>query len=185
MQSQNESLIDNKERVKEVLRKSPGQIHIQYDGWKSGNRHALYGITCVFRDSNNRPQKCVLGLPELTERHTGENIAGQIIEIIQEFEIEDKLGYFTLDNAGNNKTSMEDLGLEFGFNWEKRWVRCIGHVVNIVVKHMLFGKSPDAFEKEVFEGIHTAAKELEVWRKRGSVGKWHNFAVVSGRAFDY
>jgi hypothetical protein len=175
----------NKERVKEVLRKSPGQIHIQYDGWKSGNRHALYGITCVFRDSNNRPQKCVLGLPELTERHTGENIAGQIIEIIQEFEIEDKLGYFTLDNAGNNKTSMEDLGLEFGFDWEKRWVRCIGHVVNIVVKHMLFGKSPDAFEKEVFEGIHTAAKELEVWRKRGSVGKWHNFAVVSGRAFDY
>ena len=70
---------NNKEKVKEVLRKSPGQIHIQYDGWKSGNRHALYGITCVFRDSNNRPQKCVLGLPELTERHTGENIAGQII----------------------------------------------------------------------------------------------------------
>jgi hypothetical protein len=171
---------NNKERVKEVLRKSPGQIHIQYDGWKSGNRHALYGITCVFRDSNNRPQKCVLGLPELTERHTGENIAGQIIEIIQEFEIDNKLGYFTLDNAGNNKTSMEDLGLEFGFDWEKRWVRCIGHVVNIVVKHMLFGKSPDAFEKEVVEGIYTAAKEHEVWRKRGSVGKWHNFAVVSG-----
>jgi hypothetical protein len=175
---------NNREKVKEVLRKSPGQIHIQYDGWKSGNRHALYGITCVFRDSNNRPQKCVLGLPELTERHTGENIAGQIIEIIKEFEIGDKLGYFTLDNAGNNKTSIEALGLEFGFNWENRWVRCIGHVVNIVVKHMLFGKTPDAFEKEVFEGIHTAAKEHEIWRKRGSVGKWHNFAVVSRRALD-
>ncbi|KNB17838.1 hypothetical protein FOXG_22067 [Fusarium oxysporum f. sp. lycopersici 4287] len=173
---------NNMERVKDALRKSPGQIHIQYDGWKSGNRHALYGITCVFRDSNNRPQKCVLGLPELTERHTGENIAGQIIEIIREYEISDKLGYFTLDNAGNNKTSMGELGLEFGFDWEKRWVRCVGHVVNIVVKQMLYGKNPDAFEKEVFEGLHTAAKEHEVWRRRGSVGKWHNFAVEVSRS---
>ena len=111
---------NNKEKVKEALRKSPGQIYIQYDGWKSGNRHALYGITCVFRDSNNRPQKLVLGLPELTERHTGENIAAQIIEIIKEFEIGDKLGYFTLDNASNNKMSMEELGLEFQFDFEKR-----------------------------------------------------------------
>jgi hypothetical protein len=45
---------------------------------------------------------------------------------------------------------------------------------------MLYGKNPDAFEKEVFEGLHTAAKEHEVWRRRGSVGKWHNFAVVGG-----
>ncbi|KAF6527938.1 hypothetical protein HZS61_008243 [Fusarium oxysporum f. sp. conglutinans] len=173
---------NNMERVKDALRKSPGQIHIQYDGWKSGNRHALYGITCVFRDPNNRPQKCVLGLPELTDRHTGENIAGQIIEIIREYEISDKLGYFTLDNASNNTTSMGELGLEFGFDWEKRWVRCVGHVVNIVVKQMLYGKNPDAFEKEVFEGLHTAAKEHEVWRRRGSVGKWHNFAVEVSRS---
>ena len=55
---------------------------------------------------------------------------------------------------------------------------------NIVVKHMLFGKSPDAFEKEIFEGVHTA-KEHEVWRKRGAVGKWHNIAVVSSQAFDF
>ena len=103
-----------------MLQNSLGQIYIQYDGWKSGNRHALYGITYVFRDSNNRPQKCVLSLPELIERHIGENIAGQIIEIIQEFEINNKLGYFTLDNASNNKTSIEDLGLEFGFHWEKQ-----------------------------------------------------------------
>ncbi|KAJ0136861.1 putative Cell division control protein 2 [Fusarium oxysporum f. sp. albedinis] len=151
---------NNMERVKDALRKSPGQIHIQYDGWKSGNRHALYGITCVFRDSNNRPQKCVLGLPELTERYTGENIAGQINEIIREYEISDKLGYFTLDNAGNNKTSMGELGLEFGFDWEKRWM----------------------LSREVFEGLHTAAKEHEVWRRRGSVGKWHNFAVEVSRS---
>ena len=91
----------------------------------------------------------------------GDNIAEQIIEIIQEFEI-DKLGYFTLDNAGNKKTSMENIGFEFEFDWKKRWVRCIGHVVNIVVKHMLFSKNPHAFEKEIFEGIYTVVMEHEV-----------------------
>ncbi|KAG7420469.1 hypothetical protein Forpi1262_v009353 [Fusarium oxysporum f. sp. raphani] len=43
-------------------------------------------------------------------------------------------------------------------------------------------KNPDAFEKEVFEGLHTAAKEHEVWRRRVSVGKWHNFAVEVSRS---
>ncbi|KAJ0130331.1 Uncharacterized protein HZ326_26566 [Fusarium oxysporum f. sp. albedinis] len=128
---------------------------------KSNNQHALYGITYVFRDSNNQPQKCILGLPKLTERHIGENITGHIIKIIREYEISNKLRYFILDNAGNNKTSIGELGLEFGFDWEKRWVCCVSHVVNIVVKQILYGKNLDAFEKEVFKGLHTAAKEHE------------------------
>ena len=91
-----------------------------------------------------------------------DNIAEQIIEIIQEFEIDDKLDYFTLDNAGNNKTSMKNIGFEFEFNWKKRWIRCIGHVVNIVVKHMLFGKNPDAFEKKIFEDVHIMIMKHEI-----------------------
>ena len=45
-----------------------------------------------------------------------DNIAEQIIEIIQEFEIDDKLGYFTLDNVSNNKISMDNIGFEFEFD---------------------------------------------------------------------
>ncbi|KAK2471388.1 hypothetical protein H9L39_17619 [Fusarium oxysporum f. sp. albedinis] len=172
----------NKTAVRETLRKSPGQVHIQFDGWASGNRHALYGVTCIFRNLDNKPRKCVLGLPELLGRHTGENIAGQMLDIIQEFDIGDKVGYFTLDNASNNKTTMEELARELGFDWKKRWVRCIAHVVNIVVKHMLFGQDPDAFEQQIYDGQFTAAREHEQWRKRGLVGKWHNFAVEVNRS---
>ncbi|EWZ27879.1 hypothetical protein FOZG_18414 [Fusarium oxysporum Fo47] len=161
---------------------SPGQIHIQFDGWRSGNRHALYGVTCIFRNLDNRPQKCVLGLPELLDRHTGENIAEQILNIVREFQIGDKLGCFTLDNASNNKTTMEELDRELGFAWKKRWVRCIGHVINRVVKHMLFGQDPDAFEQQIYDGQFTAAREHEQWRKGGLVGKWHNFAVEVNRS---
>ncbi|KAK7997682.1 hypothetical protein PG989_005722 [Apiospora arundinis] len=72
----------------------------------------------------------------------------------------------------------------------KKIVTC--ETLNILILHiasisrscvqMLYGKNPDAFEKEVFEGLHTAAKEHEVWRRRGSVGKWHNFAVEVSRS---
>ncbi|KAG6979029.1 hypothetical protein FocnCong_v010919 [Fusarium oxysporum f. sp. conglutinans] len=73
---------------------------------------------------------------------------------------------------------MEELGRELGLDWKKRWVRCIGHVINRVVKHMLFGQDPDAFEQQIYDGQFTAAREHEQWRKRGPVGKWHNFAVT-------
>ncbi|CAG9950545.1 unnamed protein product, partial [Clonostachys rosea f. rosea IK726] len=89
--------------VQEVLNRSPGQIHIAFDGARTRNRHALYGVTAVFRDNENQLQKVVLGIPELVERHTGENIAAEILEIIRSFGIEDKVGYFTLDNAANNE----------------------------------------------------------------------------------
>ncbi|EGU71922.1 hypothetical protein FOXB_17569 [Fusarium oxysporum f. sp. conglutinans Fo5176] len=77
---------------------------------------------------------------------------------------------------------MEELGRELGFDWKKCWVRCIGHVVNRVVKHMLFGQDPDAFEQQIYDGQFTAAREHEQWRKRGPVGKWHNFAVEVNRS---
>ncbi|KAM0664433.1 hypothetical protein ACQRIU_007015 [Beauveria bassiana] len=67
-----------------------GQIHIAFDGWRSRNRHALYGIVCFYIGSNGAPAKLVLGLPELKICHSGENIAAQIMEILESYEILDK-----------------------------------------------------------------------------------------------
>jgi len=74
------------------LKRSPGQIHIAFDGARTRNRHALYDVTAVFSDTENQIQKIVLGIQELVERHTGENIAAEILEIIKSFGIEDKVG---------------------------------------------------------------------------------------------
>ncbi|EJP69829.1 restless-like transposase [Beauveria bassiana ARSEF 2860] len=46
----------HKDKVATVLQKSPGLIHISFDGWRSGNRHSLYGVTCFFRDENNNAE---------------------------------------------------------------------------------------------------------------------------------
>ncbi|KAM4061650.1 restless-like transposase [Hirsutella rhossiliensis] len=110
----------HKTRVKEILKAAPGQIHIAFDGSRSRNRHTLYGITAVSRNVKNEPQKIVLGLPELINRHTGENIAAEVLDVIRSFGIEHKLGYFTLDNAGNNDTAMEIIGRSLDFNHIQR-----------------------------------------------------------------
>ena len=58
------------------------------------------------------------------------------------------MGYFTLDNAGNNDTAMEVIAGELGFDSTQRRVRCIGHIINLVVIALLFGKDAKASRKQ-------------------------------------
>ncbi len=138
-----------KSQIIDHLRTVPGQIHIAFDGWRSRNRHALYGIVCFYIDSNGEPSKLVLGLPELKLSHSGKNIAAQIMEILESYEILGRIGYITLDNAANMDTAAEELAEALGLDPQKRRVRCFGHVLNLVVKALLFGRKSEAFEAEV------------------------------------
>ncbi|OAA38788.1 ABC transporter [Cordyceps fumosorosea ARSEF 2679] len=167
----------HRDAVQHALRRSPGQIHIAFDGARTRNRHALYGVTAVFRDEDNQLRKLVLGIPELVERHSGENIAAEILDIIRSFGIEDKVGYFTLDNAANNDTAMREIAQELHFDPVRRRVRCVGHILNLVVKSLLFGKDVEAFEDTVAKGEALARAAHDTWMRRGPVGKAHNFAI--------
>src|ERR1700761_9514033 len=70
-------------------------------------------------------------------------------EVIKAFGLQGKLGYFTLDNATNNDTAIADLASEFGFDPLQRRVRCFGHIINLVVKALLFGSDDEAFDNAV------------------------------------
>ncbi|PWI64602.1 hypothetical protein PCL_09496 [Purpureocillium lilacinum] len=164
----------HKSQIIDHLRTVPGQIHIAFDGWRSRNRHALYGIVCFFVDSDGVPSKLVLGLPELKVSHSGDNIAAQVLEILEGYEILERIGYITLDNAANMDTAAEDIAEALGLDPKKRRVRCFGHVLNLVVKALLFGHKTEAFEAEVDGEPGLDAAQHEVWRKKGPIGKLHN-----------
>ncbi|OAQ58400.1 restless-like transposase [Pochonia chlamydosporia 170] len=173
----------HKGEVIEILRNAPGLIHISFDGWRSRNKHALYGVACFFRSEDGQPRKLILGVPELTVRHFGANIGHEIIEILESYEIPDeKVGYFILDNAPNNDTAMKTIGERFGFRSMERRGRCFGHVINLVVRAILFGKDVDAFEGRLGHGDVSATTEHELWRKKGPVGKLHNLVVAIHRS---
>lgn len=81
-----------------------------------------------------------------------------------------------LDNASNNDTVMMALGKEFGFDLNKRRLRCLGHAINLAVKELISGEAADAME-------HTGGSELDFeydvgsvpvdslvqWRRRGPI----------------
>ena len=162
--------------VIETLQKSPGLIHVAFDGWRASNRHSLNGVACFFRDENGKPHKIVLGLPE-TSRHTGTNIAKEVLEIFEVFGIKDKIGYFTLDNASNNDSALDTIGQELGFDGARRRGRCFGHIVNLSAKALLFGNDTDAFEEQLSGAEALSQAEYDLWRKKGPVGKLHNFVL--------
>lgn len=172
----------HKQAVIDVLRKSPGLIHLAFDGWRAPNRLSMYGVACFFRNEDNRPSKIILGIPEIG-RHLGVVIADHVQAILDEFEIpEDKLGYAVLDNASNNDSAMKQLGDNLGFEGKLRRCRCIGHTINLSAKSLLFGHDSDAFEQQLSGADPLSRDEYTLWRSKGPVGKLHNLVVDIDRS---
>ncbi|KAF6517647.1 hypothetical protein HZS61_003208 [Fusarium oxysporum f. sp. conglutinans] len=167
----------HKDKVVAALKQSCGLIHVSFDGWKSGNRHSLYGIACFFRDENSQPRKLALGVPELRTRHFGHNIAAEILDVLDAYGIQDKIGYFTLDNAESNDKAMEVIGGELGFVGSRRRGRCFGHTLNLSAKALLFGHNVEAFEEQLSGEAALSEAEHTLWRRKGPVGKLHNLVV--------
>ena len=53
-----------------------------------------------------------------------------------------------LDNALNNNTVIKAITKAFRFDPIKRRLRCLGHIINLIAHHLLFGFDPDLFEVE-------------------------------------
>jgi hypothetical protein len=112
------------------------------------NHLSLCGIAVHFIDHTGNLQTFLLSLPELVGSHKGTNIAECVGDIVSEFDIQEWVGYFVLENASNNDTSIEALAEEFEFDVKEQRLRCAGHIINLMARQILFSEDPDAFELE-------------------------------------
>jgi len=125
------------------------------------------------------------GLKRVQGAHSGENIARAVLQVIREFSIADKVGYFQADNAGNNDTCVQAILDVISPSTPAIYqrLRCFGHVINLSAKAFLFGEDPDAFELEIDNleklklEVRYKRELLAQWRKQGSIGKLHNIVV--------
>jgi len=128
--------------------------------------------------SKYKVETILLGLRRLKGPHSGENIAEAIVAVVKTYKIIDKIGYFVLDNAGLNDTCVSAIieRLNIKDIKEHRCLRCLGHVLNLLVKAMLFGENPEVFKKDITTaailGDEKAA--LRHWRSKGVLGKLYN-----------
>lgn len=87
-------------------------------------------------------QHALLGLLRLLGSHTRENHGQLLWQIITEYGIQQKLGYFCLDTAFNNLSTIQYIteqhrsqipeGTELKIT--QGFVRCYGDILNLVVK---------------------------------------------------
>ena len=93
----------------------------------------------------------MLGLRCLKGLYSGENIAEAIVAVIKTYKIINKIGYFVLNNAGLNNTCISAIieRLNIKDIKEHRRLCYLGHVLNLLVKVMLFGENPKVFEKDI------------------------------------
>ena len=112
------------------LKSTKGRINITFDLWTASNTLSLNGIIVHFIDEAGKIRRFLLSIPEVDGRHTGANIGAGVARIIEDFEIADRIGFFVVDNANNNDTTIEYLAERFDFNAGQRRLRCAAHVFN-------------------------------------------------------
>ncbi|KAM3524610.1 hypothetical protein MY4038_007668 [Beauveria bassiana] len=85
--------------------------------------------------------RILLGPRPLGGRHTGTSLADEVCDTLAFWQIDDldRVSYFTLDNAANNDTCMENIAFELGFCATERRIRCAAHILNLSVRAMLCG----------------------------------------------
>ena len=159
--------------VTEKLATTQGQIHISFDMWTSRNQLCLCGIIVHFIDVNGKMFNFLLSIPEVLGRHSGANIAETVEEIVHEYNIQSRVGYFVTDNAGNNDTALDLISEELDFNAKHRRLRCMGHILNLVARSILFGSDPDALQMDT-DKARQNIDEVTLWRRHGPIGKLHN-----------
>jgi len=99
--------------VAELMQQAITQIHLSCDGWTSPHQTiAVLGVIAHFTSKAGIRMNPIIGLRPLEGSHTGSNMAEEIMEILREYGVAEKLGYIMGDNATNNASLVRALAEE-------------------------------------------------------------------------
>jgi hypothetical protein len=80
-----------------------------------------------------------------------------------------------MDNASNNDTAVDTLLNYLPSFWSDQKCFCLGHVINLIVKAIIFGKHCSGFDRELAGA--SDIETFELWRTTGAIGKAHNIIL--------
>jgi hypothetical protein len=116
-------------------------IHISFDGWTTkGGKRGFLGIVAHFATVDGDVVDMPIDLPQITGAHTGEQLAEVVTLTLTIYGITtDNVGYFVLDNASNNNTTVAALARHFNFTTAYRRLRCGPYTLNLISQIIIFG----------------------------------------------
>ena len=176
-----QSFEQRKKLLRKELKSARSMISISFDLWTSPNAHAIIGVVGHFISEQGRRRHAVLGLREIMGEHTGENMAGVLIDLFRDYGIVGNIGYFMADNADSNDTCINAVLRALYPNMsvklrKGRRLRCFGHITNLCAQAFIVGGDAEGVCKQLATAYYEMdfKKVEELWRKRGAVGLLHN-----------
>jgi hypothetical protein len=88
-------------------------------------------------------------------------------EVINNYSLENKISAFQTDNASNNDSALEALAISLpgAFDTKQSRLRCFGHIVNLVVKALLFGTASTSLQQELSTVEAGEERAFKIWRE--------------------
>jgi len=168
-------------------------IHLSFDCWLSPSRSSFIAIVGHYVDASFRQKTRLLRVKHLRGKHRGaQELAPEILDVAAALEFKHKIGYFIADNEHSNDTCVAELISQLhpdlsaraqAKQKNHRRIRCLGHVINLVAKAILFGENKGALQQLANGSDEKVSREeeialLKVWRKINAVGKLRSISYM-------
>jgi hypothetical protein len=167
-----------RQKIKEELTGN-FKVSLSLDAWTSPNRYAFLAIVAHYIDDNWKLKELLIGFEVLYGKHTGQNMASAVYEVLKQYDIHNRLFAVTTDNAANNNTmsatlatmigteetkfgvqfptlnNMTDFRLQHSVQWENNalHIPCLAHVLQLVVGSFLSGIKGEAESSSVLRDV--------------------------------
>jgi len=80
-----------------------------------------------------------------------------------------------MDNATDNNTMLKELATQFDINVGCLRLRYLGHIINLVIKALLFSKGVSKLERKLAGALYDDA--FKIWNSIGLIGKLYNIYI--------
>uniref|UniRef100_A0A6P7H2S3 Zinc finger BED domain-containing protein 1-like n=1 Tax=Diabrotica virgifera virgifera TaxID=50390 RepID=A0A6P7H2S3_DIAVI len=114
------------ENIKSMLNQTDS-VGITTDIWSSDSNTSFISVTCHFISDTSELQNVVLDTKEIPGSHTAELIAAYVQEVIDDWNISDKITAIITDNGSNIKKAVNVI-------LKKTHIPCVGHTLNLCVQ---------------------------------------------------
>ncbi|KAK9366127.1 ribonuclease H-like domain-containing protein [Lipomyces kononenkoae] len=177
-------------QLREELGSTCKTIALSLDIWTSKNHIPILGIIGHWLTEDFEYRERVLEFTELRGIHSGENLAAAVEEMLVELGLQSKLITITGDNARNNEVMVselydslkaEDPEKEPLFQGEESFVRCLAHILNLIVKDILRTLKSDNID-EAFSACNDLRDGISRLASAGPLAKLRIFALWINRS---
>lgn len=165
------------ERHQCVLKKLPteAKLYIALECWISPFQEAFMAISGYFIDDKWKYRELLLGFEPLHGSHTGVNIGTVLFEVLQRYQLVERVLTVTTDSASNNQTLVgrmhEQLeSLKSRTTTPIVQVPCIAHVIQLILKGLLgYMKLEPVNEATQREWSENQSQSLRASQRKGII----------------